>query len=172
MKKISIVPTILSIFIIVLAVSAIPGFSNYFYQLGAGHEFLQIMDTTQAPWDDVTGQLKPVYKEQSEIAGRKCALYMILGQHIPGYLFLLIMIGLLTPSLKGKFRTYVKSGFWITWILGLLFLTIGSGYWGQALPFSKAIIPSTIIYTFVAIVCGVVFLIGKFVQRLMMVGSK
>ncbi|MCD4781297.1 MAG: hypothetical protein K8S27_12225 [Candidatus Omnitrophica bacterium] len=151
--------------VVLFAALSLPGFFKYFYQQGAGHAFGEIMDSENPPWNSMTKLERKPYQIRSFAKGRECALFMTLGQHIPMYLFILITVGLLNPFIKSRFRVFLRYSFWVVWILGIVFLAIGSGYWGQALQLPAALLPATMIYTIVAIVCGVVLGVGKFVQK-------
>lgn len=165
-KKYVIVPLILSVIFIVLAIVTLPGFFNYFYQLGRGHAFREIVKTENLLWDTMTATERAPYMARSETEGLKCALLMTLGQHVPIYLFVLIIIGLLIPSITRRFKIFLWFSVISVWILGMVCLSIGVGYYGQAHPFPESLGPALLIYFAAAICFGIVLGIGKLIQRI------
>lgn len=153
-RKSATVSLVLAIIFCILAVITLPGFFRYFYRAGEGHAFREIVQSENLPWDSMT---------QAE--GLKYALLMTFGQPIPNYLFVLITIGLLTRSIPHGFRVFLRSAFFGIWILGMIFLALGLGYWGQALPFPESLGPAFIIYLVEAMFFGIIIVIGKLIQR-------
>ncbi len=166
-KKSGIVSLILTIIFGVLAVITLPGFFSYFYRAGAGHAFLKIYDSEQVAWDSMSDAERAPYRACAKAEGFKCALLMTFGQHIPFYLFVLITIGLLTRSISQGFRVFLRFSFFLVWILGILFLSLGTGYWGQANPFPHSLGPTFLIYLVAVILFGIILGIGKLIQRTM-----
>lgn len=156
---------VLAIIFGVLAVITLPGFFRYFYRAGTGHAFRDIYMSENLPWDNMTDAQRAPYQARANAKGFKCAMLMTFGQHVPGYLFIFITIGLLTRSITGPFRVFLRFGFFAVWILGMIFLAMGSGYWGQALPLPDSLGPAFIIYLVAATFFGIVIGIGKLIQR-------
>lgn len=148
-----------------LTVVTLPGFYSYFYRAGAGHAFSNIMESRQLPWGDMTTMDRAPFQEQAFAAGRKCALFMTLGEHLPLFLLLLITVGLLNRSIVGQIRARLWIAFWCVWGIGMFFLALGSGFWGPAIPFPRSILPAFIIYFFAAIFYGIVLGVGNLVQK-------
>ncbi len=165
MAKRSTASIVIVIIFVVLALVTVPGFFWYFYRAGTGHAFREIVQTQNLPWDSMTAAQRAPYLSHGKAEGFKCAMLMTFGQHIPGYLFVFIAIGLLTRSISHGFRVFLRFAFFAVWILGLLFLAFGTGYWGQALQFPESLGPALIIYLAVATFFGIVIGIGKLIQR-------
>lgn len=164
-KKSAAISIVLAIIFGVLVVITLPGFFKYFYRAGAGHAIGEILQSENLPWDSMTQAEREPYKLRSGTEGIKCALLMTFGQYIPGYLFVLITIGILTRSISHGFRVFLRFAFFTVWILGMIFLALGTGYWGQALPFPASLGPAFIIYLVAAMFFGIVIGIGKLIQR-------
>ncbi len=165
MAKRSTASIVLVIIFGVLAVVTLPGFFRYFYRAGAGHAFLEIVQSQNLPWDSMTAAQRAPYQAHGKAEGFKCAMLMTFGQHIPGYLFGFITIGLLTRSISHGFRVFLRFAFFAVWILGMLFLAFGTGYWGQALQFPESLGPAFLIYLVAVIFFGLILGIGKLIQR-------
>lgn len=164
-KKSGIVSLILAIIFGTLAVITLPGYFLYFYRAGTGHAFHEIYDSGQLAWDKMNNTERAPFLARAKAEGFKCALLMIFGQHIPFFLFILIGIGLFTSSIRRGFRVFLWCAFFGVWILGVFFLAIGTGYWGQALPFPQSLGPAFLIYLAVVAFFGTIFGIGKLIQR-------
>ncbi len=157
---------VLIIGITIVAIITVPGFYKYFYRAGTGHAFGKIAISNNLSWDKMSESERAPYLSQAKSEGVKCATFMILGQFIPLYLFLLLTIMLLKKSITKKYRTTIIFSFFVVWIIGLLFLSIGSSYWGQAIPFPESLGPSIVIYLVVALFFAVVIGVFKLIQRL------
>ena len=164
-KKSGIVSLVLVIIFGVIAVITLPGFFSYFYRAGAGHAFLKIYNSEQIAWDSMSDAERTPYRASAKAEGFKCALLMTFGQHIPLYLFVLITIGLLTRSISRGFRVFLRFSFFCVWIFGILFLSLGMGYWGQANPFPDSLGPAFLIYLVAVLLFGIILGIGKLIQR-------
>lgn len=164
-KKSGTISLILVIIVGVLAFITLPGFFRYFYRAGAGHAFREIFDSEQLPWDKMPDAERAPYQARSRAEGFKCAVFMTLGQHIPFYLFMLITIGLLTSSTSRGFRVFLRFAFFGVWIIGMLFLAIGTGYWGQALQLPESLGSAFLIYLAAVIFFGLILGIGKLIRR-------
>jgi hypothetical protein len=165
-KKSGIISLIIAIFFGVLAVVTLPGFFSYFYRTGTGHAISEIMDSEQLwnQWDKMGDAERAPYKARARAEGVKCALFMTFGQHLPFFLFILISIGLLTSSIPRGFRVFLRCAFFGVWIIGLFFLAIGTGYWGQASSFPYSLGPAFLIYLAVVTFFGVILGIGKLIR--------
>ena len=148
-----------------LAIITLPGFFNYFYRLGAGHAFIEMMDKNKLDWNSLMQEERKPYQDYSDNQGFKCAVFMTIGQHVPMYLFIIITIGLLNRSITNRLRVFLRFAFWGVWLVGATFLAIGSGYWGQAIQFPKSVLPAVLIYLIVAIFCGIILGISKLIQK-------
>ena len=95
------------------------------------------MESANLPWDNMTEIQQAPYQVKCKSDGMKCAILMTLGQHIPMYLFILILIGLLNRTITDRFRIFLRYAFWCVWLLGIVFLALGSGYWGVAIAGEK-----------------------------------
>lgn len=164
-KKSGIVSLILAIIFVVLAVIILPGFFSYFYRAGLGHAFGEIVRSENLQWDTMSDAEREPYGARVRAEGLKCAVLMLLGEHIPFYLFVLITIGLLTRSISHGFRVFLRFGFFTVWILGMLFLSFGVGYFGIGPQFPESLGPAFGIYLAVVIFFGIILGIGKQIQR-------
>lgn len=158
-KKRSVFFVLAAIFV-VLAILTLSGFARYFYRAGTGHAFLEFMQSENLPWDSMTDARRAPYLARARAEGFKCAVLMVLGQYIPGCLLVLITIGLLTRSISHTRRVFLRFAFWGVWVLGTFFLALGSGYWGQAIPFPQSLAPAFILYLVAAMLFG--FILGLF----------
>lgn len=149
----------------VLGVITLPGFFRYWQEAGAGHAFGQMYMAEGLRWNSMDEASRAPYLAHSEAEGLKCALLMIAGQHIPLFLFILITVGLLTPSVLGKLRILLYFSFFAIWLLGVLFLSLGIGYWGQAIPFPESLGPAFILYLLVVTFFGTVLGIVKLCRQ-------
>lgn len=165
MAKRSTASIVLVIIFGVLAVVTLPGFFWHCYLAGAGHAISEILQSQTLPWDSMTAAQRAPYQAHAKAEGFKCAVLMTFGQHIPGYLFVFITIGLLTRSISHGFRVFLRFAFFAVWILGMVFLAFGTGYCGQALQLPESLGPALIIYLAVATFFGIVIGIGKLIQR-------
>jgi len=163
-KKSGTVCLVLVIVFGVLAVITLPGFLRYFYHLGTGHAFSEIVQSENLQWDTMSDAERAPYSARVEAEGLKCAVLMTLGQYIPFYLFVIITIVLLTRSISHGFRVFLRFAFFAVWILGMLFLSLGIGYWGQAPQFPESLGPASVIYLAVLILFGIILGIGKLIQ--------
>jgi len=164
-SKRSIISIALIIIFTLFAIISLPGFYRYFYQAGAGREYLEILSSNSLSWNTMTESERAPYLSRTESVGVKCAIFVILGSYIPLYLLLLITIGLLSKSVKYQHRIYLRFSFIGVWIIGLVFLAIGSGYYGQAIPFPESLGPTFIIYLAILIFFGIIIGIGKLVKH-------
>jgi hypothetical protein len=164
-KKSATLSIVLAIIFVVLAVITLPGFFRFFYYAGLGHAYLDIRKAENLPWDNMSEEERAPYKERVVEAGLKCAFLMTFGQHIPGYLFVLVTIGLLTRTISHGFRVFLRFAFFGNWILGMLFLALGLRYYGQALQFPESLGPAFLLYSVVVTFFGIILGIGKLVQR-------
>jgi len=145
----------------ILGIITLPGFFRYWQKVGTGHAFRQIYMDEGLRWDSMDEASRAPYVARSKAEGLKCALLMTAGQHIPLFLFILIMVGLLTPSVLGKSRILLYCSFCAIWLLGVLFLSLGIEYWGQAIPFPESLGPALVLYMLVAISLGIILGVVK-----------
>ena len=165
-NKSGIVSLILAIVFGVLAVVTLPGFFSYFYRAGAGHAMRDIIESENLQWDSMSNAERVPYLARGKSEGLKCAFLMILGEHIPLYLLAIITIGLIRRSKSRRFRNFLRLAFFGVWILGMLFLSLGIGYWGQAPEFPESISHVIIIYLALLVFFGTILGIGKLIQKL------
>jgi hypothetical protein len=164
-KKSGILSLIVAIIFGCLGVISLPGFLTYFYRVGAGHAILEIVESENLQWDRMTEVERAPYLAGGKAEGVKCAVLMALGEHIPLCLFVLIIIGLLTPSIAGGFRVFLRLAFFAVWVGGMLLLSFGVGYLGEAPRFPGSLGPSCLIYLAAAMFFGLILGIGKLIQR-------
>ncbi|MBW8040914.1 MAG: hypothetical protein FVQ85_13040 [Planctomycetes bacterium] len=164
-KKSGMVSLIFVIIFVVLAVITLPGLFSYFYRAGVGHAFFEIVQSENLEWDTMSDAERAPYSARAKAEGLKCAVLMVLGQHIPFCLLVLIIIGLLNRFISHGFRCFLRFGFFAVWILGMLFLSFGVGYWGQATPFPESLGPAFFIYLIVAALLGIILGIGRLCRR-------
>ncbi len=160
----SVASLILTVIFVVLAVITLPGFFSYFYRAGVGQALFEIVQSENVQWDTLSDAERAAYGARSEAEGLKCAVLMILGEHIPFLLLILITIALLTRSISRGFRRFLRLAFFGVWILGLLFLSFGVGYWGQAPQFPESLSCVLLIYLVVLGLFGMILGIGKLIQ--------
>ena len=60
---------------------------------------------------------------------------------------------------------FLRFAFFGVWIIGILFLAIGTGYWGQALQLPESLGSAFLIYLAAVIFFGLILGIGKLIQR-------
>jgi hypothetical protein len=156
---------ILTMIFVVLAAITLPGFSGYFYRAGAGHALFDIIESKNLHWDTLSEADRAVYLARAKPEGLKCAFLMALGQHIPVFLFVLITIWLLTRSISHRFRVFLRFVFFVVWVLGMLLLSFGVGYWGQSPQFPDSLGPVFLIYLALVGFFGMILGIGKLIQR-------
>jgi len=164
-SKRSIISIVLIITLTFFAIIRLPSYYRHFYQIGAGREYLEILSSNNLSWDTMTESERAPYLSLTESKGIKCALFVVLGSYIPLYLLLLITIGLLSKSINYRHRIYLRFSFIGVWIIGLVFLAIGSGYYGEAIPFPESLGPAFIIYLIGAMLFGVFIWIIKFIRQ-------
>ena len=164
MKRIVLIVVIILISTIFL--QRITGFYKYFYKVGTGHAFLEIAISNNLSWDKMSESEREPYLSQAKSEGVKCAIFMIFGQFIPLCLFLVLTIMFFKRSITKKHRNTLFFSFVGEWIIGLLFLSIGSSYWGQAIPFPESLGPSLVLYLMGALFFTIIIGIIKLIQRL------
>ncbi len=149
----------------VLAVLTLPGFFRHWYDTGTGHALAKVVVSENVAVDSIPAAQLTAYRSRAEDEGFKCAVYMVLGQHVPALLLILFTIGLLAPSVAHRFRVFLRFAFWTVWLLGMLFLSVGAGYWGSAPAFPASLGPAFVIYLHAALAFGIIIGIGKLIQR-------
>ncbi len=158
---------IVAIVFVVLAIATLPGFFYRNYQLGTGHAYREVITSeniTEQKFNSLTEKHWNSYRAAAKAEGLKCAFIMVLGQHIPLFIFILITVGLFTRSISRKFRTFLHKAFFANWIVGMLFLSFGIGYW-QSIKFPESLGPAFIIYSVVVAFFGTVIGIAKLCRR-------
>ena len=150
---------------VVLGVITLPCYFLYFYRAGTGHAFGKIYMADGLRWDSMDDAARAPYIACAEAEGLKCALLMTAGQHIPFFLLILLTIGLLTRSVSGTFRILLRFSFFGVWFLGVLFLSLGIGYWGEAIAFPESLGPAFILYLVVVMSFGAIIGIVKLCRR-------
>jgi hypothetical protein len=140
--------------LVVIFLITLPGYFLYFYNAGTGHAFGEIYKADGLHWNSMDETARAPYIAFAKSEGLKCALLMSAGLHIPFFLLILLTIGILKCSVSGKFRMLLRLSFFGVWAFGMLFLSLGIGYWGQAIRFPPSLGPAFIIY----VVVGALFL--------------
>jgi len=141
---------------VVIGVITLPGVFKYWWRAGGGHAFGEMSMAEDLRWDSMDKAARAPYITRADAEGLKCALLMVAGEHIPLFFFILITIGLLTRSVSGTFRRLLRLSFFCVWFLGMLFLSLGIGYWGEAIAFPKSLGPAFILYLLVVMFFGVI----------------
>lgn len=165
-KKSGIASLILAIIFGVIAIVTLPGLFSYFYRAGAGHAMRDIIESENLQWDSMSNAERVPYLARGKSEGLKCAFLMTLGEHVPLYLLAIITIGLITRSKSRRFRVFLRFAFFSVWVLGMLFLSLGIGYWGQATEFPESLSYVILIYLALLVFFGTILGIGKLIQRL------
>ena len=155
----------IAIIVAVIAVVMFPGFIKKWYSIGTGHAFAEIVDRESVQWDLLSESERAPYRDRAMVEGRKCAAFMVAGQHLPFYLSILIVIGILTPSFFTKFKMPLILGLFTVWLVGMFCLAFGARYWGQSLQFPVSLGSAFLIYLMAGIVFGIIVGIGKLIQR-------
>jgi len=155
----------IAIIVAVIAVVMLPGFINKWYRIGTGHAFAEIMDRENVQWNSLSESERTPYRDRAMIEGQKCVAFMVAGQHLPLYLSILIVIGILTPSFSTKFKMPLILGLFTVWLVGMSCLAFGARYWGQSLHFPVSLGSAFLIYLMAGVVFGIIVGIGKLIQR-------
>jgi len=150
---------------VILGVITLPGVFKYWWRAGGGHAFGDMSMAEDLHWDSMDDAARAPYTALADAEALKCALLMVAGEHIPLLFFILITIGLLTRSVSGTFRRLLRYSFFGVWFLGVLFLSLGIGYWGEAIAFPASLGPAFMLYLLVVMFFGGIIGIVKLCRR-------
>ena len=160
----------LMILIMVFALATLPGFCKRAYERGAGAAFVNIIKSENLQWDQMSDTERAPYIAQAKRSGFQLSIYMLLGQHIPFYLFIVIIIGQLSRPTSRSLRVFIWISFLLIWLVGLFFLSLFSrqwnNYWGNE-PYSVSLGGALIIYIVAAIFFGIIIGMGRLLQNLL-----
>lgn len=145
-------PTIVSITIVILlSFIMLPGVFDFSRKAGMGNSFYESV----RGYGDVQNIPVEIFQKAKERAmqdGMKHGVFMVLGQHIPATVLILITIGLISKSTTVEFKRMIRKLYIVTCVIGIFFLSLGASYSGQGLPFPSSLGPSTVIYIGVSVV--------------------
>lgn len=145
-------PTIVAwVVVIVLSMVFLPNIYNQYNLAATGHAYAELIGA---------GVSDSAAVARAKEAGSKSGTLMVLGQHLPFTLLLLIAIGLISKTTSADFKSKLKVSFFIVVLVGSVFLAIGSSYWGNAPEFSEAIGPAIGIYAMASAILWTIIGIG------------
>jgi len=110
--------------VIVLAISLFtaPGVYNHYRIVTSGLTYDQLLRG---------GASIAQAKELALATGIRSALLMILGQHIPMTIFLLVAVGLVSKSTTAELRRKLRTLYIVVSVIGIPVFALGSSYWAQ-----------------------------------------
>ena len=165
----------LMIVIMVFALATVPNSCKRAYELGAGGAFNNIIESENLQWDQMSDTERAPYIAQAKRSGFQLSIYTLLGQHIPFYLFVAIIIGQLSRPTSRSLRAFLWVSFLLIWLVGLFFLSLSSRHWGNYWgnePYSVSFGGALIIYIAAAIFFGIIIGIGRLFQYFFRRGGK
>jgi hypothetical protein len=155
------------IVIMVFALATVPNSCKRAYELGAGGAFNNIIESENLQWDQMSDTERAPYIAQAKRSGFQLSIYTLLGQYIPFYLFIAIIIGQLSRPTSRSLRAFLWISFLLIWLVGLFFLSLSSRHWGNYWgnePYSVSFGGALIIYIAAAIFFGIIIGIGRLLQ--------
>ncbi len=156
---------IAAIVFVALAVVILPGSFKSYRGAGTGHEFYRIYKAEGLDWDSMDEAARAPYIVRAKAQGLKYALLMTAGSHVPFFLLILLTIGLLTSSVSPRARRLLRVSFFVVWILGMLFLSFGVGYY-QDIEFPKSLGSVFLIYAVVgAFFISIIVVVNRCTRR-------
>lgn len=158
------IPKSVAAIVIILAIVTLPGYYDFFYQVGTGRALRESLASQDLPLGSLSAIEMDIYREGAKVEGRKCALLMTLGQHIPIAVLSLLTVGLLANRECPFRRRRLWIAFAATWGLGMLSLSLGAQYWGPAPQFPNSLAPSLVIYLVGGVAFGMVIGLGRLIQ--------
>lgn len=155
----------IAMLVVVIAIIIIPGSFKFYRYVGTGHEFYKISKAEGLRLDEMDDAALVQYIARAESQGLKYAFFMTSGSHIPFFLITLFTIGLLTTSVSSTFRTVIRLSFFAVWLLGMLFLSLGVGYY-QDIQFPQSLGSVFLIYVVVgAFFIAIIVIVNRFRKR-------
>ncbi len=155
----------LMILIMVFALATVPNSCKRAYELGTGGAFDNIIESENLQWGQMSDIERAPYIAQAKRSGFQFSIYTLLGQYIPFYLFIAIIIGQLSRPTSRSLRAFLWISFLLIWLVGWFFLSLSSRHWGNY-PYSVALGGALIIYIAAAIFFGIIIGIGRLFQHL------
>jgi len=158
----------LMILIMMFALATVPNSCKRAYELGTGRAIINILKSLKSEnlqLDQMSDTERAPYIAQAKKSGFQLSIYMLLGQYIPFYLFIAIIIGQFSRPTSRSLRAFLWISFLLIWLIGLFFLSLSSRHWGNY-PYSVAFGGALIIYIAAAIFFGTIIGIGRLLQHL------
>ncbi len=136
-------PTIVAVVVVLLlSLISLPGTFSHYRRAGTGYTYRDLR---------VRGLVHEQASEPAKQEGMKCAILMLLGQHIPISLLVLIAVGLLSKSTTLEFKRALRRLYIVTSGAAIFFFSLGVTYW-TANAFPSSLGPALIIYTAISCV--------------------
>jgi hypothetical protein len=158
----------LMILIMMFALATVPNSCKRAYELGTGREIMNILESLKSEnlqLDQMSDTERAPYIAQAKKSGFQFSIYMLLGQYIPFYLFIVIIISQLSRPTSRSLRVFLWISFLLIWLIGWFFLSLVSRHWNNC-PYSDALGGALIIYIAAAIFFGIIIGIGRLFQHL------
>lgn len=157
-------PTIVAAVIVTLgSLVTLPGFFRHFRMAGTGHSYAELV----MGYESVQNIPAGVHEQARERAiqdGMKCAILMVVGQHLPITILVLIAVGLISRSTTAEFKRALRVLYIVVSLVGIFFLSLGTSYLGIGLPFPSSLGQSLVIYVGLSVILWIIIGIGVLIR--------
>jgi len=163
------IPTIIAVTVVVLlSLVTAPGIYSFNMKAGAGNSIFQLIKASgYQNISDIPQPLMEQMKQKGMSDGINHGIFMLLGQHFPVSILILITIGLIAKSTTREFKRILRVCFFITSLTGIFFLSLAvstSSRWqGTTFPeiFGSCFLIYLVIAAFMWTAIGIGFLINN-----------
>lgn len=154
--------------VVLLSLVTAPGIYNFSMKAGTGNSFMELIEASG--YQSVSGIPKPLMEKMKQKAmsdGIKRGILMLLGQHFPISILILLTVGLISKSTTRKFKRVLRVCFFVTSLTGILFLSLALRY-RAGTSFLELIISCFLIYLVIDVFMwtsiGIGYLINRYSQ--------
>jgi len=144
-------PTVVAISLVMLmSLISMPGIYGFNKAAGGGHTIGTLCAGYQS-WTDIPRSQQERIRQLATQAGTKHAVLMLLGQHIPVSLLLILTVCIISQSASNEFKRSLRQCFLLISLIGMFFLSLALTSSGQEDSFAQSFGVSFLLYLVVAV---------------------
>jgi len=158
------VPTVVAITVVLLlSLISAPNIYSFNKKVGGGQAAFDLCAGYQS-WTDISQPQREQIKQLAIHAGTKHGVLMLLGQHLPITLLILLTVCIVSKSTSNEFKRFLRQCFLVTSLIGMFFLSLALSRSGQGGSFAECLGISFVIYLVVAMLLWSVIGIGVLIK--------
>lgn len=160
-------PTVIAATVVVLlSLATAPSIYNFNMKVGAGNSCMELIEASgYQNVSDIPEPLMEKIKQKGMSDGIKRGTLMLLGQHFPISILILLTVGLISKSTTREFKRVLCICFFVASLTGIFFLSLALYPTVRGTSFPELIISCFLIYLVIAAFMWTAIGIGYLINR-------